>query len=360
MKKVRPIPILSLIVFLIGILSAIVHFMMNRSPQFADKINSSASHIYRMTTSFVTSFIPFSFAEFLLFASPLLLIALCVIMCRYSAGGKLYFIRAICLLICIPMLVYSMFVFGLAPGYRGTSLDKKLEIDREKVSADDLYHTSMIVLTELNRISREIKYSVDGASVMPYDIDEMNEKLIEAYETVNSEYSLIKTFRAKTKPLIISKYMTYTHLSGMYTYFTGEANINTNYPDFVVAYTAAHEMAHQRGISKEDEANFLAFLVCKSSDDLYLQYAAYLNMYEYLTDALYQADRTLYASAFYSLNSNVRNDIIAYSDFFDQYRENKAADVSEKINNDYLISQGTEGTKSYGMVVDLAVAYYKK
>jgi hypothetical protein len=33
--------------------------------------------------------------------------------------------------------------------------------------------------------------------------------------------------------------------------------------------------------------------------------------------------------------------------------------VSGSINNSYLQSQGTPGTKSYGMVVDLAVAYFK-
>jgi hypothetical protein len=33
------------------------------------------------------------------------------------------------------------------------------------------------------------------------------------------------------------------------------------------------------------------------------------------------------------------------------------AEVSEAVNNSYLVIQGTEGTKSYGMVVDLAVAY---
>jgi hypothetical protein len=36
------------------------------------------------------------------------------------------------------------------------------------------------------------------------------------------------------------------------------------------------------------------------------------------------------------------------------------ADVSETINNSYLVIQGTEGTRSYGMVVDLAVQYLLK
>jgi hypothetical protein len=44
--------------------------------------------------------------------------------------------------------------------------------------------------------------------------------------------------------------------------------------------------------------------------------------------------------------------------FFDKYRESTVSEVSGAINNSYLQLQGTEGTRSYGLVVDLAVAYY--
>ena len=53
----------------------------------------------------------------------------------------------------------------------------------------------------------------------------------------------------------------------------------------------------------------------------------------------------------------MRGELRAYSMFFDKYRDTVVADVSEAVNNTYLVIQGTEGTRSYGMVVDLAVAY---
>jgi hypothetical protein len=49
----------------------------------------------------------------------------------------------------------------------------------------------------------------------------------------------------------------------------------------------------------------------------------------------------------------------AYSAFYEKYRTSKVAEVSHAINDTYLKIQGTVGTKSYGMVTDLAVAYYK-
>jgi hypothetical protein len=53
--------------------------------------------------------------------------------------------------------------------------------------------------------------------------------------------------------------------------------------------------------------------------------------------------------------------MLAYNNFFDKYEKNVVATVSNTVNNGFLQSQGqSAGTRSYGMVVDLAVAYYKE
>ena len=118
-------------------------------------------------------------------------------------------------------------------------------------------------------------------------------------------------------------------------------------------------MAHQRGIARENEANFIAYLVCIASDDPFMQYSGYLSMYEYLVAPLYSASPELYQKLTAGLDIRVRYDLQCYSQFFDKYRDNVAADVSDTVNDTYLKIQGTaEGSRSYGMVVDLAVAYH--
>jgi hypothetical protein len=154
--------------------------------------------------------------------------------------------------------------------------------------------------------------------------------------------------------------MSYAHIAGIYSFFTGESNINVSLPDYTIPYTAAHELAHQRGVAREDEANMIAFLVCIRSDDPYIQYSAYVNMYEYVANALRKADRDLYYEVRGMLKTEVRYEMIAYSNYFDQYRDSVASEISGTVNDLYLKGNGTEGTKSYGLVVDLAVAYNKK
>jgi hypothetical protein len=81
-------------------------------------------------------------------------------------------------------------------------------------------------------------------------------------------------------------------------------------------------------------------------------------MLEYLLDAIYTASPQKYMELFYSLDIKVRCDMVAYSNFFDTYRDSTASEISSAINDTYLKSQGqAEGERSYGLVVDLAVAY---
>ena len=122
----------------------------------------------------------------------------------------------------------------------------------------------------------------------------------------------------------------------------------------------AHEMAHQRGIAREDEANFIAFLICLESDDPYILYSAYLNMYEYVSSALYSADRELYSTVVKQKSARISAEQTAFNDFFAKYRDSVASDIAGSVNDSYLKDQGqTAGEKSYGLVVDLAVSYYK-
>ena len=196
---------------------------------------------------------------------------------------------------------------------------------------------------------------------MPYSLKEMNKKLNEAYRKAYEKYPFLSRFYSNPKPVALSEPWTYTHISGVYTFFTGEANINVNFPDYTIPYTSAHEMAHQRGIAREDEANFVAFLVCIESDDAYIRYSGYTGVFEYVASSLYSADKDLYKKLYTeNVTAEYRNEMNAYNEFFEKYRENKVAEVSAKVNDKYLQSHGQqEGVKSYGLVVDLAVAYYK-
>lgn len=349
---------LSLFFLLCGIAAAGINIGYLLSPRFADAFNAGPSSHIRMFMARLTGWLPFSLAEFIVLGSPVIAAVVIVTAVRKAGRGSRFFVRTLTGLLSFGVFLYAMFVFSFGAGYRTTSLSRRLGLDRQKVSTEELAGTMRITVDKLNGLADEIMIIRDRGSVRPYSHEETVALCLDSYAELADRYGFLPKFTAPVKELVSSDLMTYTHISGMYTYFTGESNLNTNYPYYVNVYTTAHEMAHQRGVAREDEANFMAFLVCIGSEDPFMQYAGYLNMYEYLYSAMSGA-REAREEIRDTLDQRVRYDLACYSRFFDKYRNNTAAAVSNTVNNTYLKMQGTEGARSYGLVVDLAVAYYR-
>ncbi len=358
-KKYERLPLWSKISLIVAAVSLLLYIVICISPVFADFFNKYIGGFFRFLFAQITNILPFSLAEAALILIPvfLFLIIRYVWICRCNTR-KATIVTLLCIL-SVASIFFSSFVWTFAAGYRGTALEDKLEIKSEKIDKYDLYNTTVYLVGEINMLSPQIAYDSDGFSVMPYCINEMNNKLIDAYEVFASENGFVNNFYSRLKPVLLSEAMSYAHITGIYTYFTGESNINVCFPDYTLPYTAAHELAHQRGIAKEDEANMMAFLISVRSDDAYIRYCAYVNMYEYVANALYKADKELFKKAYRMLDSDVAAEQVAYNAFFEKYSESVTSQVSGTVNDIYLQSQGTEGEKSYGMVVDLTVAYLK-
>ncbi len=330
------------------------------SEGFSDFFNRYISSVFRGVLAHLTSFIPFSLAELGILLIPIWIVLLTRAVTVYYGDTLRETLSGVVCVLSALAIIFSAFTLGFAPAYRGSGLDEKLGIDRAEVSAKELYDTAMILSERINAEAEGVAYGSDGFSIMPYNYNEMSRRLMKAYDSACDEYGFVQRLNSRLKPVMLSDAMSYTHITGVYTFFTGEANINVAFPDYTIPYTAAHELSHQRGVAREDEANFMAFLVCARSEDDYIRYCAYLNLYEYVASALYRADSDLYYKAQASLPECVRGEMAAYSDFYDKYRDSKVSEVSEAVNNTFLVIHGTEGTKSYGMVVDLAVAYFKE
>ena len=356
---VASLPLAVKIFYICGIVSAFIYFAYTLSEPFSDFVNRYISSVYRAVFAYLTGWIPFSFAEYLVILIPVILVALVWVANKYFADSWTQVFRFCASLLSVLALFFSAFTLGFAPGYHGSSLDKKLDIERAEVSAEELYHTASILRDKVNGERENVIFRTKSFSVMPYTYAEMNDKLIDAYDVACGKYPFIQHLDSNIKPIMLSEAMSYTHITGVYTFFTGEANINVDFPDYTIPYTAAHELAHQRGIAREDEANFVAYLVCIESEDAYIRYSGYINLLEYVLNALYKADPVAYYEIINSLCIEARYEMNAYSEFFDKYRDSVASEISGAVNDTYLTIQGTPGTASYGMVVDLAVAYYR-
>ena len=360
MHNNKKLPLSCKIIYGIAAGCFVLYFLFVRIPTFADWFNRYISSVGRRILSYLTVLLPFSFAELLLWCLPLffaLMIYRIVRVYSKKPGGTFLFCARVGALIC---LLAILFILCFAPGYYGTTLDEKLGLERKPVATEELYGTALLLTEQLNALADSLETLDSGSTIMPYSISEMNQKLMDAYRNYTVGKSFPDHFYSRVKPIMVSKLYSYAHITGIYTFFTGEANVNVDFPDYCIPFTAAHELAHQRGVAREDEANFIAFLVCYCSEDDYLQYSGYLSLFEYVSNALYSADRTLWKEVWSRLDPRIRQEEIAYTEFFERYRENAVASASEQINDIYLHSQGSEaGVSSYDLVVDLAVAFFR-
>jgi len=160
-------------------------------------------------------------------------------------------------------------------------------------------------------------------------------------------------------PVTWSAAMSGTGIWGVYFPFTAEANVNVAIPEPFLAFTTTHEMAHQRGFAREDEANYIAYLACRAHPEAEFRYSGYLMALVHASRALAQESPELQREIMGSLSAGVKRDLQALDDF-NRRHESSLERVSLKVNDLYLkANRQKDGDKSYGRVVDLLLAEYR-
>lgn len=358
------IPIWSVVLLGFAFFSFLLLLIARRNSAFADFFNRNIGAATRAILAFLTNFLPFSFAEFLLLMLPIALAFLTVYAIRHKTSSWRSVLSYTVSLLSAASLVFSLFIWNCGIGYSVPSLGERLGLANEPVSAEELAETARKLIQDMNDTLDIANYDANGASIMPYSLSDMSDKLMKSYRKCSERYTFLQPLYTNIKPVMLSVIMSYTHFTGFYTFFTGEANLNIDFPDYTLPFTAAHEFAHQRGIARENEANFIAFLICSESDDVYIRYCAYINLFEYVSSALWSADtgegKELYYSVISLLDDRVRGEMKAYNQFFKKYSDSGISNITSALNDSFLKANGTEeGNKSYGLVVNLAVSYYK-
>lgn len=166
----------------------------------------------------------------------------------------------------------------------------------------------------------------------------------------------VPAVRGRAKAVLLSPLLSYLGIGGIFIPFTCEANVNATLPDWEIPFTTSHELAHQRGFAREDEANYVGYLACRAHPDRDFRYSGTFRGALYALAALAHADGEAYGRLRGSFPEPLRRDLAALSAWQRRY-ESRLSEVHERVNDAYLKTQGQpEGVRSYGRVVDLLLA----
>ena len=194
-------------------------------------------------------------------------------------------------------------------------------------------------ISNLNNIKKNISL---GQSLIPKDF-------------FNKEISSHRNFKTS----LFGYLMNYTGILGYYNPFTSEAQYNQHLPNTYIPFTLAHESSHQLGFAREQEANFIGYLICENSKNIELQYSAYLYTSKSLLKYLLKKDPEFAGQALLFFSEKVKKDMANDKEFALQH-SGLLEDFFHYSNDLFLKSNQQEGAITYSYFIDLLIRYKRK
>ena len=169
-----------------------------------------------------------------------------------------------------------------------------------------------------------------------------------------------KTVSPRVKPSLLSWLLNYMGTSGYYNPFTTEAQINNLMPVFDKPFVACHEMAHQTGWAREDEADFAGYLAGINSGDRLLRYSAYYAGIEEFMGYLRRRDTLAHKNLRLKISPLVMQDFRTDSAYWAKY-QGGAQMVSGVFFDKFLKANNQpHGLHTYNRMILLTMAWYRR
>lgn len=313
----------------------------------------------------VTGIVPLSLAEILIWAFVVIFLALViqtlVVSLRRKKGNKKKrgFLDLLAGLLIFFGVIYFSFMVIWGLNYNRQPWAETAGLKIGGFTDQDLQQLCDKLITQANSLRSGLAEDEQGVMKINGGFEQVKKIAAQAYAKAAQKYPELGGKFGEPKPVFFSRLMSYTGITGIYFPFTSEANVNIDIPQPTLPATTCHEMAHQRGFAREDEANYLAWVVCMASGDRTFAYSGTVLALMYSMDALYENNPAMAATLNKKYGNGLRKDLAAISQYWKRY-EGKVEEISSNVNDTYLKSnRQEEGVKSYGRMVDLLLAEQK-
>ena len=253
--------------------------------------------------------------------------------------------------------LYAIFVLVWGLNYARPRLEHRLDLPIGQISEPELVRLTTRVAADTTRFHRLAGLPAAAVSKNPLDFADLSAAIDEAYDAIALPGDPGPGRMSPVKPAVFSGLMSRLGISGIFVPFTGEPTVNTGPPDVAVAFTAAHEKAHQRAVTHEGEASFAAYLaLSRQRRHPYLSYAASFFAARHLLAAVRHADAEDRDRAWAAFGPGPRRDLDALNAFWAQHR-GMVRGAARRVNDSYLRTMRIpDGARSYGTVVRLLIA----
>lgn len=336
--------IFNVILLIIMIALLIVLLWAKNNSDLAEAWTRSFGANYAVALSKVTSWIPFSFTEISIIALVAFIIIFIIKIIKSLL--KLDVVGAISKVTVIINSIMAVFLIYNATcelAYNRKPVD--LPFYETKVENSEFKDIFNYFAEDLNYCVSQLDFKDNGDLNNSLSIKDISLLVEDSYKIITSDYYNKST--AHAKPMISSFIYRELQLTGVTFAPYAEANVNYLATNLEKPFVVAHELAHTKGVMREDDANQVAFYVCLNSDNEYLRFSAY---------GLYFYQLRSFANSSYISEEEVEQLISVDEKYYkaikyasDYWKEHDLlGKIGDAINNAYITSSGVqEGTTSY-------------
>ena len=343
-------------------LALLIKRIMAEYPEFTENVYSRGIYkIIMQPVSLLTGLIPISVAELaliiLVIYIPIRLIYIIIRAVRKGEG--ILILRFFANLVLLGSLWFFVQVMVWNINYERLPYSDLAGINVQDSSLDELEALCRWLVDETNRLREQVPENQDGIMYVEGGYKSVLKRAYKGYDVLKQEYPFLGGKYGPPKPVLLSRLMSHTNIIGIYSCLTGEANIDIDIPEMSLASTVMHEMAHQRGFAREDEANYIAYKACMAHPDIDFKYSGTVMALQYSMNALYSESPERYFDIAVNYSPGYRRDLEAEREYWKHF-QGVTREVADKMNDTYLKLNGQEdGVKSYGRMIDLLLAEYK-
>lgn len=260
-------------------------------------------------------------------------------------------------------VIVSAFVLFGGINYTSLTFSEKAGYELEEADVDQLSQLCRLLSARAAAARLTLALEADGTineNYADYNPFRLIDDALDAYQNLPEEYAYLKRDYPRAKLAVSSPVMSNIHITGIYPYIIPEAVVNAQTPIMSLPHTICHEMAHQRGFAREDEANYIAYLACIHSDNPLFVYSGYYTAFTYAMDQLYLYDQKSWQEISSATSSGIWLDNLEESNFWQQY-QTVSSEFTGSVNDTYLtVMDVDDGVHSYGRMIDLILAEEKQ
>ena len=255
------------------------------------------------------------------------------------------------------LLIYVLFYSFWGLNYSRLGIANQLGLEVKEYSKQDLD-------TLITTLQQRVNFYAHKTDTSKRDSTHSSQLLFkkgeEAYLIAAHQFPFLQFSPKSIKPSLYSSVGHILGFTGYYNPFSGEAQLNTAVPKFLRPFIVTHEIGHQLGYAKENEANFSGFLVSRSYNDVDFRYSMYWEMYFYSVREMFRFDIKQAICYRETLDTLVKKDYREWINYLTRKKNFIEPFVSSFYDGYLKANNQPLGKETYNQVVSWLVAYYKK